>query len=135
LCGAISAFASGIWHTNISFFEFVSMAGFLLGVILLLLHLTNLVREVAMWPLIELSLDALWSLFYVIGASLVAKWAPWSAACGSAAFFGFAALITYIIDGILIFMLLRGGRGITPTDGVGSSPAPAWTTQEPPPRY
>ena len=55
-------------------------------------------------PYIEMALDGIWSLFYLIAANIIIKdirydgyWIPWSVVCG------YVAMITYFLDALLVY--------------------------------
>lgn len=141
LAGAISAFASGYCAhiSDMRFFQFVSMAGFILALVLIMLRVSKVVNNISIWPVIEIIVCCLWAFFYIVAASLSATWASYCNGSAAAAFFGFVAMIIYAVDCVLLLMQIKGKVtiGTTVTDGgpAAQSPAPAWTTEAPPPRY
>jgi len=115
------------------------MTGFIIGVILVVGHISKLTTQISLWPLIELVIDAVWILFYLIAANIVIKYVRSWPACGAVVFFGYVALLCYLMDaGIIIMRFMK--RNQTPSSSGNESSSPddrgtAWTTSEPPPRY
>ena len=72
LLGAIFCFASIIWHSSVNFFEFVAMAGFVLDLLLSAMAFVKISSQIKFMPFIEMALDGLWMIFYVI-ASIIIK--------------------------------------------------------------
>ena len=105
--GAVFCFTSPYGRRRESrFFEFVSMAGLIIDLLLLLLamNLAKISSKIKFMPYIEMALDGIWSLFYLIAANIIIKdirydgyWIPWSVVCG------YVAMITYFLDALLVY--------------------------------
>ena len=118
----ICAMASGkCWRqtTEVEFCAFVSIAGFFVSGILLILYLLHVVEklQVIPWILSEMIFCAIWTIFYL--AAGIACAANTSLTCniagtvyghsaiGAMAFFSFVAFIVYGCD---VFLKFRGWR-------------------------
>ena len=133
LIGAIFCFASYItWYSAGDFFEFVAMTGFILDLVLLAMAFVKISPQIKFMPYIEIALDGLWMLFYLIAASILIKWVRWDGLIGVSVFCGYVAMITYFLDALFVYKKLRS-TGSTQPDG--GEPAGAWTTDVPPPKY
>ncbi|XP_034940041.1 CKLF-like MARVEL transmembrane domain-containing protein 4 [Chelonus insularis] len=113
ICITCSAFGS---HSRGNWFNTVAMLGFWFTGILLGLYLFHVVEKFyrVPWNKIEFIFCAIWSLFYLLAASLAADFARGREAYGAAAFFGFCALGTYAFDAFLKFKAIKSG---TPAQG------------------
>ena len=132
LLGAIFCFASIVWHSSVNFFEFVAMAGFILDLLLLAMAFVKISSQIKFMPFIEMVLDGLWILFYLIAVNIIIKWIRWDGLLGGSVFCGYVAMITYFLDALLVFKKLQYPSSTQPD---GGEPAGAWTTDVPPPRY
>ena len=133
LIGAVFVFASDIdWYSQGKFFEFVAMTGFILDLVLLAMAFVKISPQIKFMPYIEIALDGLWMLFYLIAASIIIKWVRWDGLIGVSVFCGYVAMITYFIDALLVYKILRSAGSTQPD---GGEPAGAWTTDVPPPKY
>ena len=132
LLGAIFCFASCYsWYSG-RFFEFVSMTGFILDLVLLAMAFVKISPQIKFMPYIEIALDGLWILFYLIASSILIKWIRYDGLLGVSVFCGYVAMITYFFDALLIYKKLRSPSSTQPD---GGEPAGAWTTDVPPPKY
>lgn len=104
-CSVFSNHGRGAW------FNTVAMGGFWFTGILLALYLFHVVDKFYRipWNKIEFVFCALWTLFYLIAASLAANLAPYAEAFGVAAFFGFCAMAAYGYDAFLKFKAIKTG--------------------------
>ena len=133
LIGAIFCFASEVtWLSQGNFFEFVAMAGFILDLLLLAMAFVKISSQIKFMPFIEMVLDGLWILFYLIAVNIIIKWIRWDGLLGGSVFCGYVAMITYFLDALLVFKKLQYPSSTQPD---GGEPAGAWTTDVPPPRY
>ena len=73
VAGAISAFASAS-HTDIDFIKFLGISGFVFCFTNILLHLFNLDEFMPLWIYVEMGFTVLWSMLYIIGASIMTQW-------------------------------------------------------------
>jgi hypothetical protein len=134
IAGAIAAFASAS-HSDIDFFKFLGITGFIFSFTNVLLHLFNLDEHIPFWIFVEMGFTVLWSLLYIIGASLMTQWGASYGCCGCsfAAFFGFTVTLVYITDLVLLMYKKKTLMSMTDSSTNGSVPQAAWTTD--PPRY
>ncbi|XP_071448273.1 plasmolipin-like [Hetaerina americana] len=132
ILGFICIIASNASHISRgSWFNTVAMGGFWFTGIVLALYLFHIVEKLYRipWLKIEFVFCAIWTLFYLIAASLAAAFAPHSEAFGAAAFFGFVAMVLYGIDAYLKFKAVRAGeiaqgeRVIVKSTSTAASPA------------
>ncbi|XP_068975672.1 CKLF-like MARVEL transmembrane domain-containing protein 4 [Bombus flavifrons] len=100
-----SNFSRGAW------FNTVAMGGFWFTGILLVFYLFHIVEKFSKipWLKIELTFCVLWTIFYMLAASLAAGYAKYIEAFGAAAFFGFCAMVAYGYDAWLKFHASRSG--------------------------
>ena len=103
LLGAIFCFASIVWHSSVNFFEFVAMAGFVLDLLFLAMPFVKISPQIKFMPYIEMALDGLWLLFYLIAVNIIIKWIRWDGLLGASVFCGYVAMITYFLDALLVF--------------------------------
>lgn len=124
-CVAISGLA-----LQANFFDTIAVTGFWFTGILLVLYLFHIVEKFYKipWLKIELGFCALWTVFYLIAATLVAGLTTYSLAMGVAAFFGFCAMVVYGYDAFLKYQgvtsgeIAQGERHVTKTTSTVSSP-------------
>ena len=104
VAGAISAFASAS-HSDIDFIKFLGLTGFVFSFTNVLLRLCHFDEQIPAWIYVEMGFNLLWTLLYIIGASLMAQWGSSYGCCGCsfAAFFGFTVTLVYITDLIVLF--------------------------------
>lgn len=118
-------------HSQASFFDTIAGFGFWFTGILLALYLFHIVEKFYKipWLKIELVYCGLWTLFYLVAATMVAGLTSYSAALGFAAFFGFCAMVVYGYDAFLKYQgvsngdIAQGERHVTKTTSTVSSPA------------
>lgn len=93
-------------------FVFVSMTGFWVSLVLMLMYLFHAMEKfhVIPWLMIEFGFCALWTLFYFAAGLAAAVEAKWSTALGVAAFFGFSSMVLYGIDAVIKFKGWRAGQ-------------------------
>ncbi|CAF1065011.1 unnamed protein product [Adineta ricciae] len=93
------------------FFVFVAILATVGTAFLLVLSLINLqaVCIPERWPMIEMFWCGFIALLYFIASIVIATIASNSGVFGAAAFFGFAAFIAYLADGLNRFRLMRTG--------------------------
>ena len=134
LLGAIFCFVSwwSSWRLWFRFFIFVSMTGFILDLVLLAMAFVRISPQIKFMPYIEIALDGLWILFYLIASSILIKWIRLDGLLGVSVFCGYVAMITYFFDALLVYKKLRSPSSTQPD---GGEPAGAWTTDVPPPKY
>ena len=133
LIGAVFSFASIFsYKSQLNFFAFVAMAGFVLDLILLAMAFVKISPKIKFMPYIEMALDGLWILFYLIAANIIIKFVKWSWLLGVSVFCGYVAMITYFIDAWLVFM---NRRFLSSTQQYGGESAGSWATDVPNPRY
>ncbi|CAF0994587.1 unnamed protein product [Rotaria sordida] len=109
ILGAVAPTITFTGHKG--FFTFVAALAIIITTILFLLALIN-IQAVCIpdrWLVIEMSWCALIALLFFIASIVVATVAKYNGVYGAAAFFGFAAFITYAADAINRFRLLRAG--------------------------
>lgn len=107
LCGAASGVVGGSGHRG--FFLFVSILALIITFFIIIIMLLN-VQAVLLrgrWPMIELIWCGFIALFYFIASIVIATIANRNGTYGGAAFFGFAAFITYTADAITQFRTNR----------------------------
>uniref|UniRef100_T1JEB9 MARVEL domain-containing protein n=1 Tax=Strigamia maritima TaxID=126957 RepID=T1JEB9_STRMM len=111
ICIMASGYA-GSTHPRGSWFNFVAVTGFWVSGTLLFMYLFHGIERLHMipWLLLEFVFCLVWTIFYLIGASLVAAWASASEAYGAAAFFGFVAMVVYGYDTFIKFRGWRSGN-------------------------
>ncbi|CAH0556947.1 unnamed protein product [Brassicogethes aeneus] len=112
LLGFICIEASGVYShaSRGSWFNFVSMTAFWFTGILLALYLFHVI-EVSYkipWLKIEFVFCALWTLFYLIAASLAVSFNH--EAYSAAGFFGFCGMVAYGFDAFLKFKSVKEGQ-------------------------
>lgn len=135
ICGSIAAFASAS-HSDVDYFKFLGLSGFIFSFTNTLFYLFNLDQYVPLWLYIEMGFNLIWSLLYIIGSSLMTVWGASYGCCGCsfAAFFGFCVTLLYIID---LVLLLYKKKAISLADEAiktanGAPPgtaSAAWTTE------
>ncbi|XP_037790945.1 CKLF-like MARVEL transmembrane domain-containing protein 4 [Penaeus monodon] len=93
-------------------FSFVSMTGFWVTGILLVLYLMHVLEKFHMvpWLFQELGYCALWTFFYFTASTACASWGGYYPAWAAAAFFGYAAMIAYGVDAFFKFKGWRSGE-------------------------
>ncbi|KAG8231903.1 hypothetical protein J437_LFUL011372 [Ladona fulva] len=114
-----------------SWFNTVSMGGFWFTGIMLALYLFHVIEKLYRipWLKIEFGFCLLWTLFYLIAASLAADYGRLIEAFGAAAFFGFCAMVAYGADAYFKFMAIKSGdiaqgdRTVNRSTSVVTSPA------------
>ena len=108
LIGAIFSFVSVYsWTSQNNFFEFVAMTGFFLDLILLAIAFVKISSKIKFMPYIELTLDGIWILFYLIAANIIIKWVRYDGLIGVSVFCGYVAMITYFLDALLVYKKFR----------------------------
>ena len=131
LIGAIFCFASYItWYSAGDFFAFVSMTGFILDLVLLALAFVKISSQFKFMPFIELALDGLWILFYLIAANIIIKFVQFDHKLGISVCCGYVAMITYFMDGLLAYKISRTPASSTRPDQYRPDDG-AWTTERP----
>ncbi|UJR28772.1 hypothetical protein I4U23_009998 [Adineta vaga] len=107
------------------FYLFVSIVGLIITFILLILNLLNVPNVVlrGRWPLIEMGWCAFITLFYFIAGIVIATAGSCHGTYGAAAFFGFAAMITYAADAFFQFRAHRSGSLNEPGQQYAPNPA------------
>ncbi|KAG5322789.1 CKLF4 protein, partial [Pseudoatta argentina] len=108
ICITVSVHSS---HSRGGWFNTVAMGGFWFTGILLVLYLFHIVEKFARipWLKIEFIFCTIWTLFYLLAASLAADFARYTEAFGVAAFFGFCAMVAYGYDAWLKFKAVKSG--------------------------
>ncbi|KYM97209.1 PREDICTED: uncharacterized protein LOC108778642 [Cyphomyrmex costatus] len=98
-------------HSRGAWFNTVAMSGFWLTGILLILYLFHIVEKFARipWLKLEFIYCTVWTLFYLLAASLVVSFTPYSEAFVTAAFFGYCAMFVYGYDAWLKFKAVMSG--------------------------
>ena len=108
LLGAVFCLASIYTFTSqINFFEFVSMTGFILDLLLLAMDLVKISPQIKVMPFIEIALDGIWLLFYLIAANIIIKFVQFDGRLGVSVFCGYVAMVTYSIDAMIVYKRLR----------------------------
>ena len=108
LIGAIFCFASDItWMSQGNFFEFVAMTGFILDLLLLAMDLVKISPQIKVMPFIEIALDGIWLLFYLIAANIIIKFVQFDGTLGVSVFCGYVAMVTYFIDAKIVYKKIR----------------------------
>ncbi|CAB4061595.1 unnamed protein product [Lepeophtheirus salmonis] len=72
-------------------------------------NITTIKFHVIPWNLIEAGYAGLWGFFYLTASIAVASYANVISAFGAAAFFGFVAMVLYIVDAVFKLKGFRGG--------------------------
>ena len=115
ILGAIISMTS--WATcrgEVRFYEFLAIDGFILGVVILAMRVTNVWTEDSM-VIIQHGINIIWSIGYLICNSIITAFLNSHYATdnhgkeilttmGAAVFFGYVALLTYIVDSVLLFL-------------------------------
>jgi len=93
-------------------FVFVSMTGFWVSSVLLVMYLVHAMEKfhVIPWLMIEFGFCALWTFFFFAAALAAAVEGPHSAQLGAASFFGFVSMVVYGLDAVLKFRGWRAGQ-------------------------
>ncbi|XP_067007188.1 CKLF-like MARVEL transmembrane domain-containing protein 4 [Anabrus simplex] len=132
LLGFICISVSGAsWIPRGEWFTTVAMTGFWFTGIVLALYLFHIVEKFYRipWLKIEFVFCAVWTLFYLIAASLAADEGRRNEAFGAAAFFGFCGMVAYGYDAFLKFTgiregaLAQGDRVVNKSSSTVTSPA------------
>lgn len=113
LLGFICVMSSGwlVYLSRTSWFSFVSMTGFWVTGVLLMLYFFHIIERSYFlpWMLMESIFCAIWIIFYLIASCLVAAYG-FNEAYAAAAFFGFSSMIAYGFDAFLKFKGWRNGQ-------------------------
>ena len=108
LFGAAFCLASIYTFTSqINFFEFVSMTGFILDLLLLAMDLVKISPQIKVMAYIEMALDGIWLLFYLIAANIIINFVQIDSRLGVSVFCGYVAMVTYLIDAMIVYKRLR----------------------------
>ena len=108
LFGALFCLVSIYTFTSqINFFEFVSMTGFILDLLLLAMDLVKISLQIKVMPYIEMALDGIWLLFYLIAANIIINFVQFDGRLSVSVFCGYVAMVTYFIDAMIVFKKLR----------------------------
>ena len=108
LLGAVFCLASIYTFTSqINFFEFVSMTGFILDLLLLAMDLVKISPQIKAMAYIEMTLDGIWLLFYLIAANIIINFVQIDSRLGVSVFCGYVAMVTYLIDATIVYKRLR----------------------------
>lgn len=108
LLGAVFCLASIYTFTSqINFFEFVSMTGFILDLLLLAMDLVKISPQIKVMAYIEMALDGIWLLFYLIAANIIINFVQIDSRLGVSVFCGYVAMVTYLIDAMIVYKRLR----------------------------
>ena len=108
LLGAVFCLASIYTFTSqINFFEFVSMTGFILDLLLLAMDLVKISPQIKVMAYIEITLDGIWLLFYLIAANIIINFVQIDSRLGVSVFCGYVAMVTYLIDAMIVYKRLR----------------------------
>ena len=116
ILGAIISMTS--WATcrgEVRFYEFLAIDGFILGVVLLSMRVTNVSASVDSMETIQHGINIIWSIGYLICNSIITAYLNSHYATdshgneilttmGAAVFFGYVALLTYIVDSVLLYL-------------------------------
>ncbi|KAK3913701.1 CKLF-like MARVEL transmembrane domain-containing protein 4 [Frankliniella fusca] len=99
-------------HSRGSWFNTVAMIGFWFTGILLVFYLFHVIEKFFKipWLKVEFVFCAVWTLFYLLAASLAAGWANRDEAFGAGAFFGYCAMVAYGYDAFLKFNAVKSGQ-------------------------
>ncbi|EFN61419.1 CKLF-like MARVEL transmembrane domain-containing protein 4 [Camponotus floridanus] len=108
ICITVSSHSS---HSRGGWFNTVSMIGFWFTGILLVFYLFHIIEKFSRipWLKIEFVFCTIWTVFYLLAASLAADYARHTEAFGVAAFFGFCAMVAYGYDAWLKFHAVKSG--------------------------
>ena len=108
LLGAVFCLASIYTFTSqINFFEFISMTGFILDLLLLAMDLVKISPQIKVMAYIEMTLDGIWLLFYLIAANIIINFVQIDSRLGVSVFCGYVAMVTYLIDAMIVYKRLR----------------------------
>ena len=108
LLGAVFCLASIYTFTSqMNFFEFVSMTGFILDLLLLAMDLVKISPQIKAMAYIEMTLDGIWLLFYLIAANIIINFVQIDSRLGVSVFCGYVAMVTYLIDAMIVYKRLR----------------------------
>jgi len=118
------------------FFLFVSILALIITTILLILAVLNIQNMFLKnrWPFIELVWCGFIALFYFIASIVIATIANQNGTYGGAAFFGFAAFITYVADAVFQFRTHRSNSYGQHEQQYAPNPNPT-AQQRPQPTY
>ncbi|CAF2409583.1 unnamed protein product [Rotaria sp. Silwood2] len=138
VCDAVAlilgaAAPSMVFSGHKGFFTFVAALAIVITAILFVLALLN-IQTVCIpdrWLVIEMFWCALIALLFFIASIVVATIAKHNGVYGAAAFFGFAAFVTYVADAINRFRLLRAGPRSQHTETYISNTTTTVTRQQP----
>lgn len=108
ICITVSSQSS---HSRGGWFNTVAMGGFWFTGILLVLYLFHIIEKFSKipWLKIEFIFCTIWTVFYLLAASLAADYARYTEAFGVASFFGFCAMVAYGYDAWLKFNAAKSG--------------------------
>ncbi|XP_063977526.1 CKLF-like MARVEL transmembrane domain-containing protein 4 [Diachasmimorpha longicaudata] len=108
ICITVSRYSN---HSRGNWFNTVAMGGFWFTGILLALYIFHVVEKFYRipWIKIELIFCGMWTVFYLLAASLAADYARVTEGYGVAAFFGFCAMCVYGFDAWLKFRAFKTG--------------------------
>ncbi|XP_015185152.1 PREDICTED: CKLF-like MARVEL transmembrane domain-containing protein 4 [Polistes dominula] len=108
ICITVSIYSS---HSRGGWFNTVAMGGFWFTGVLLVLYLFHIVEKFSKipWLKIELIFCSIWTIFYLLAASLAADYGRIAESFAVAAFFGFCAMVAYGYDAWLKFIAVRSG--------------------------
>ncbi|CAD7079880.1 unnamed protein product [Hermetia illucens] len=106
ICIQVSSFS---YHSRGSYFSSIAMTGFWLTGILLFFYIFHVCQRFYKipWLKIEMIYCALWTILYLIAASLAAAFG--TEAYSAAAFFGYCAMVAYGYDAFQKFKAVREG--------------------------
>ena len=137
MAGAIAAFASAS-HSDVDFFKFLGLTGFVFCFTNVLLHLFHLDEYISMWIYLEMGFTIIWSLLYIIAASIMTQWGASYGCCGCsfAAFFGFLVTLFYITDLVILMyhrkqrMLIQEQPEVIMSNGGPQTGHDAWASNQ-----
>lgn len=119
------------FYSDGKFYEFTTIFGVIVGVFLCLANLAKALPNNKIMQLVMLAYDTIWAFFSLLSSSLIIKYIKYSPACGASTFFGYVAMITYILDGFFTFIDLRNGG----SSAASQPDSGTWSTNVPPPKY
>ena len=83
------------------------MTGFILDLLLLAMDLVKISPQIKVMAYIEITLDGIWLLFYLIAANIIINFVQIDSRLGVSVFCGYVAMVTYLIDAMIVYKRLR----------------------------
>ena len=74
ISGSIAAFAYSASHSDVDYFKFLGLSGFIFSFTNVLIYLFHLDEYIPLWIYFEITFNILWSFMYIVGSSLMTNW-------------------------------------------------------------